>query len=425
MAEMGAQYNEGDCSANVLHSMASQEGLTKWQLNRPDPSRGLFCRSDGRVMDLPVSVMAFNTFRQIEQEAADLFSIGCGRDHGSLLHFMGARIQQELRSFSEEQRYDAARILHGLTNCVRCRCGDDLSLVSADTVGSYIEIPGGGVRVPLGYVGILAPLLRDLPNGAIRYCKPVQNILWGSLSNSGPRAIVKCSDGDEYRADLVLVTVSLGVLKTQAHKLFCPGLPANKMTAISKLGFSNANKIFLEYDCPFWAWRDKDIKLTWTPGKLAGREGWVRGLSSVEEMSDSQHVMCAWVQGQEAAEVERCSDEEVAQSVTRVLRQFTGDCKLPCPVKVLRSRWCSDPYFCGAYSYMGIESEVGHQQELGAPVPGTCDPIAPILLFAGEATCPGHYSTVHGARLSGIREAERIADLYRRLKSSSSQYCMT
>lgn len=46
--------------------------------------------------------------------------------------------------------------------------------------------------------------------------------------------------------------------------------------------------------------------------------------------------------------------------------------------------------------------------------PGTCEPIPPILLFAGEATIPGHYSTVHGARLSGIREAERIIQLTKR-----------
>lgn len=55
-----------------------------------------------------------------------------------------------------------------MTNCVRCRCGDDLSLVSADQFGSYIEIPGGNVRVPLGYVGVLAPLLRDLPSCALK-----------------------------------------------------------------------------------------------------------------------------------------------------------------------------------------------------------------------------------------------------------------
>lgn len=58
--------------------------------------------------------------------------------------------------------------MYGMTNCVRCRCGDDLSLVSADQFGSYIEIPGGNVRVPLGYVGVLAPLLRDLPSCALK-----------------------------------------------------------------------------------------------------------------------------------------------------------------------------------------------------------------------------------------------------------------
>lgn len=44
----------------------------------------------------------------------------------------------------------------------------------------------------------------------------------------------------------------------------------------------------------------------------------------------------------------------------------------------------------------------------------SCEAVPPILLFAGEATVPGHYSTVHGARLSGIREAERIIQLTKR-----------
>lgn len=67
------------------------------------------------------------------------------------------------------RRYDAARVMYGMTNCMRCRCGDDLSLVSADQFGSYIEIPGGNIRVPLGYVGVLAPLLRDLPGCSVRF----------------------------------------------------------------------------------------------------------------------------------------------------------------------------------------------------------------------------------------------------------------
>ena len=42
---------------------------------------------------------------------------------------------------------------------------------------------------------------------------------------------------------------------------------------------------------------------------------------------------------------------------------------------------------------------------LSAPLPSAGDPR---LLFAGDATDPRHFSTLHGARLSGLREAERI-----------------
>ncbi|KAK7866630.1 hypothetical protein R5R35_011537 [Gryllus longicercus] len=104
VAEMGAQWIEGGCVANPVFTLAAQEGLLKPPLFRPDPSRGLFCTSDGRAIDLPVSLTAFHTFRQIEQQATALFGMGCGRAHGSLLHFVGARIQQELHNFPEDQR---------------------------------------------------------------------------------------------------------------------------------------------------------------------------------------------------------------------------------------------------------------------------------------------------------------------------------
>lgn len=105
VAEMGATWIEGGCVANPVFTLAAQEGLLKSPLSRPDHSRGLFCTSDGRAIDLPVSITAYHTFRQIEQQAAALFALGCGRAHGTLLNFMGIRIQQELQNFPEEQRY--------------------------------------------------------------------------------------------------------------------------------------------------------------------------------------------------------------------------------------------------------------------------------------------------------------------------------
>lgn len=38
--------------------------------------------------------------------------------------------------------------------------------------------------------------------------------------------------------------------------------------------------------------------------------------------------------------------------------------------------------------------------------------LQPVVMFAGEATHPSFYSTVHGALLSGQREAQRIINAY-------------
>lgn len=40
-------------------------------------------------------------------------------------------------------------------------------------------------------------------------------------------------------------------------------------------------------------------------------------------------------------------------------------------------------------------------------------PDHPRLLFAGDSTVCDHFGTIHGARLSGIREANRIVESVR------------
>ena len=43
--------------------------------------------------------------------------------------------------------------------------------------------------------------------------------------------------------------------------------------------------------------------------------------------------------------------------------------------------------------------------KLSTPLPNAEDPR---LMFAGEATSSAYWSTLHGARMSGLREAERV-----------------
>jgi monoamine oxidase len=62
------------------------------------------------------------------------------------------------------------------------------------------------------------------------------------------------------------------------------------------------------------------------------------------------------------------------------------------------TRWASDPWALGAYSH-ALPGCGGMRAVLAAPVDGR-------IFFAGEATSPHAYSTVHGAWESGLRAAD-------------------
>jgi monoamine oxidase len=60
--------------------------------------------------------------------------------------------------------------------------------------------------------------------------------------------------GEALTADLVLVTVPLGVLKSNTIG-FSPPLPKWKQTAIEKLGFGTLNKVVLAFKSDFYVIR--------------------------------------------------------------------------------------------------------------------------------------------------------------------------
>ena len=74
-------------------------------------------------------------------------------------------------------------------------------------------------------------------------------------------AKVTCQNGKEFKADFVISTVSLGVLKANQAQLFVPALPARKATAVQKFGFHTHGKIFLEFDNAFWDSEFKGIEV--------------------------------------------------------------------------------------------------------------------------------------------------------------------
>ena len=113
--------------------------------------------------------------------------------------------------------------------------------------------------------------------------------------------------------------------------------------------------------------------------------------------------------------MEQQPDEQVARELIHLLQQFLGDSSVPFPKEIARTDWSKSTNFYGSYTYMGPDSNIGHICNLADPLPGQCDEMAPIILFAGEHTSPKFHSTLQGARESGIREANRILELTKKL----------
>ena len=82
------------------------------------------------------------------------------------------------------------------------------------------------------------------------------------------------------------------------------------------------------------------------------------------------------------------------------LRKMFG-VDIPEPEAMLFPRWLSDPWSRGGYSYPGVGSAPEDR-------PVHARPLGRRVYFAGEATEPVEYGTVHAALWSGEQGAEAI-----------------
>lgn len=132
------------------------------------------------------------------------------------------------------------------------------------------------------------------------------------------------------------------------------------------------------------------------------------------------HVLCGWIAGHESEYMETLSEQEVTHTVTQLIRRFTGNPTIT-PKRILRSQWFHDPWTCGSYSYLAIGCSGQDLENMVEPLPMKGSQSQPLqVLFAGEATHPCYYSTVHGALLTGWREADRLISHYSSMSSSES-----
>lgn len=194
------------------------------------------------------------------------------------------------------------------------------------------------------------------------------------------------------QADHVLVTVPLGVLKANAIE-FSPTLPEHKQTAIHNVGMNCVNKFLLIWDKVFW---DDVHYISYTPEQRDKFNYFV----NLRKLHPTVNALMTFAYADYARHTETMSDAQIVTEIMTHLRDMYG-ANAPNPTHMLRTQWQSDEYTYGAYSYTMVQTQMHHFQDLARSVDGR-------VFFAGEHTEADYFSTVHGAYLSGIREAKKI-----------------
>ncbi|KAI1303187.1 Lysine-specific histone demethylase 1A [Halotydeus destructor] len=224
----------------------------------------------------------------------------------------------------------------------------------------------------------------------------------------------KDSNSFTYKADAILCTLPLGVLKQSLHQAagtnvinsvqFSPPLPEWKQRAIQQLGFGNLNKVILCFDKAFW---DNDANLFGHIGTTTASRGELFLFWNLYKAP----VLMALVAGEAAGILENVSDDVIVGRCLAVLRTMFGNSVVPQPKEFVVTRWRGDPWSRGSYSYIASGSSGTDLELLAKPVPepGTN---TMRLFFAGEHTIREYPATTHGALLSGLREATNIANQF-------------
>ncbi len=242
----------------------------------------------------------------------------------------------------------------------------------------------GGDQFPVGGYGGWMDALADGLD--IRLEHPVTTITHdpdGGVSVEAAGAV--------FEGTHAIVTVPVGVLRAGSIT-FAPPLSAERRAALDRLDTGNLEKVVLVWDEPWW-----DGSLEYVAADNSGAFPEFYDLSATA----GAPTLVALYGGGFARELQAGgSDAAIVASALDVLAEAYGRA-IPTPAHTAVTRWTSDPFTLGSYTYLPPGASPDDIDALAAPEHAR-------LAFAGEGTSRLYYGNVHAAVLTGLREARRL-----------------
>ena len=217
----------------------------------------------------------------------------------------------------------------------------------------------------------------------------------------------------EYQADMIISTVSLGVLQSDAIQ-FVPPLPEWKKEALNEIRMFNFAKVYAKFRRRLWP-EEKDY-LVFVSGGENNRgyyPFWMKYKNTMDNL-----LMC-YLGGAQARRVESLDLESIKDEIEALFRSAFGDsggddCR---PESVEVTDWSRNRHFHGSYSYFpkGAFGTIP-QEDLTRGLSGVDEDKKDhptTLYFAGEAFDDKFNGWVQGGYLSGERTARQILQDHR------------
>ncbi|XP_025833163.1 peroxisomal N(1)-acetyl-spermine/spermidine oxidase [Agrilus planipennis] len=421
MVDLGAQWCHGE-ERNIVYDLIKDYDVLKHDSSQFLPFQLQYSQTHFKGINESVNAELTELFFQIYEQAQDTVEITSMGDYFSKYYVEAVETKyhdnQSLKQFALNAEVFFLHMIASLEGT--------LSVYDVSTGCSYEECKGDQMLTwnGKGFQTILDVLMNKFPNpdnplpigDKILFEKEVENIQWRNDNKDGS-VVVKCADGSVYGGQYVVVTPSVGVLKAKVDEMFTPPLPIDKRRAVEDIGFGAIMKVFLLYEERWWSdnfkgcgfvWSEEDREVLRNKGDI-----WIMDIFYLFILESNPNVLCFFVSHDNVPSIEQKTDEEVLSGINFLIEKFLGDKYTPTtPSEILRSKWRSNPYFRGTYSYQSLKSHTSRtliNETLAAPI---CDNNSkPVVLFAGEATHSVYYGTVHGAIETGFREADRLLSL--------------
>eukprot|EP01124_Arcella_intermedia_P008107 TRINITY_DN1505_c1_g8_i1.p1 TRINITY_DN1505_c1_g8~~TRINITY_DN1505_c1_g8_i1.p1 ORF type:complete len:1035 (+),score=330.59 TRINITY_DN1505_c1_g8_i1:249-3107(+) len=279
-------------------------------------------------------------------------------------------------------------------------CAADLSLLSLNywDQDDPFDFDGEHLMLTDGYFSMLNPLTENLD--------VLLNRRVNKIDYDGKGCKVLLDTGEEMSSEVVVVTVPLGVLKSNMIQ-FDPPLPSWKTESIQKLGFGLLNKVAILFEEKFW---EDDVD--WFGKVITNKARENRGLCYLwwNYSKVVKHpVLVAIVAGKACHAIELRTDEDIMNEVTNMLKNMFNLSEYPKMVSYTITRWKSDEYAGGSYSYVALGATGDDYDVLSKTVQvGGKDRV----YFGGEHCCRQYPATVAGAYASGLREAQKVHQFF-------------